>query len=89
VVLSRGTAGTEKQRPVEPQNLTRADVHAPVHSADECLFQKGGNHAAAVGLSFMYQNFARVHQTVRVTPAMEAGIADHVWSGEKIVSLPN
>jgi hypothetical protein len=32
-------------------------------------------------------NFARVHQTHRVTPAMEAGIADHVWSIEEIVSL--
>lgn len=31
----------------------------------------------------MYYNFARVHQTLRVTPAMEAGIADHVWSIEE------
>jgi hypothetical protein len=35
----------------------------------------------------MYYNFARVHQTLRVTPAMEAGIADHVWSVEEIVGL--
>jgi len=40
-----------------------------------------------VSLYFMYYNFGRVHQTLRVTPAMEAGIADHVWSVEKIVSL--
>jgi hypothetical protein len=32
-------------------------------------------------------NFARIHQTLRVTPAMEAGIADHVWTLEEIVSL--
>ena len=32
-------------------------------------------------------NFARVHQTLRVTPAMEAGVADHVWSIEEIVGL--
>lgn len=38
---------------------------------------------------FMYYNFARVHQTLRVTPAMEAGIADHVWSIAKIVNLLN
>jgi hypothetical protein len=37
----------------------------------------------------MYDNFARVHQTLRVTPAMEAGIADHVWSIEEIVALLN
>jgi hypothetical protein len=44
------------------------------------------NHAAMVSLYFMYYNFARVHQTLRV-PAMEAGIADHVWSIEEIVRL--
>ena len=43
--------------------------------------------AAAVALYFMYYNFGRVHQTLRVTPAMEAGIADHVWSIEEIVGL--
>jgi hypothetical protein len=45
------------------------------------------NHAAMVALYFMYYNFARVHQTFRVTPAMEAGIADHVWAIEEIVAL--
>jgi hypothetical protein len=35
----------------------------------------------------MYYNFARVHQMLRVTPAMEAEIADHVWSVEEIVAL--
>ena len=45
------------------------------------------NHAAMVALYFMYYNFGRVHQTLRVTPAMEAGIAAHVWSIEQIVGL--
>lgn len=45
------------------------------------------NHAAAVALYFMYYNFGRVHQTLRVTPAMEAGVSDHVWSIEEIVRL--
>lgn len=40
-----------------------------------------------VALYFMYYNFSRVHQTLRVTPAMEAGLADHVWSIEDIVQL--
>ncbi len=35
----------------------------------------------------MYYNFCRVHQTLRVTPAMEAGIGDHVWSVEELVKL--
>jgi hypothetical protein len=45
------------------------------------------NHAAMVSLYFMFYNFGRVHQTLRVTPAMEAGISDHVWSIEEIVAL--
>lgn len=49
--------------------------------------EKLENHAATAALYFMYYNFARVHQTLRVTPAMEAGIASHVWSIEEIVGL--
>jgi hypothetical protein len=45
------------------------------------------NHAHAVALHFMYYNFGRIHKTLRVTPAMEAGIADHVWSLEEIAAL--
>ena len=44
-------------------------------------------HAHMVALHFLYYNFGRVHKTLRVTPAMEAGIADHVWSFEEIASL--
>ena len=40
-----------------------------------------------VALYFMCYNFARVHQTLRVIPAMEAGIADHVWSIYEVVGL--
>ena len=43
-------------------------------------------HAHAVALHFMYYNFCKIHQTLRVTPAMEAGISDHVWSIEELVS---
>jgi hypothetical protein len=35
----------------------------------------------------MYYNFAKIHQTLRVTPAMEAGVADHVWSLKEIAAL--
>ena len=45
------------------------------------------NHEAAVALHYMYYNFARIHQTLRVTPAMAAGISDHIWSFEEIVVL--
>jgi len=46
-----------------------------------------GNHEHAIALYFMYYNFARIHQTLRVTPAMEAGISDHVRSLEEIIGL--
>ena len=49
--------------------------------------KKVQNLEAAVALHFMYYNFARIHQTLRVTPAMQAGIADHVWSIEDIAGL--
>jgi hypothetical protein len=45
------------------------------------------NHSAAIALHFMHYNFARVHQSLRVTPAMAAGISDHVWEIEEIVAL--
>lgn len=45
------------------------------------------NHAAAVALHFMFYNFVRVHQTLRITPAMAAGVSDHAWEIEEIVGL--
>ncbi|HEY5175833.1 MAG TPA: IS1 family transposase [Terriglobales bacterium] len=45
------------------------------------------NHGHAVALHYMHYNFVRIHKTLRVTPAMEAGIADHPWSVEELVAL--
>lgn len=49
--------------------------------------KKVENHIAAISLYFMHYNFARVHQTLRSTPAMKAGVTDHLWSVEEIVDL--
>lgn len=49
--------------------------------------KKVENHRHALALYFMYYNFARIHSTLRVTPAMQAGVADHVWSLEEVVGL--
>jgi len=49
--------------------------------------KKVDNHKAALALHFMHYNFARIHKTLRVTPAMEAGVADHVWSLAEIAQL--
>jgi IS1 family transposase len=51
--------------------------------------KKLDNHRCAVALHFMHYNFCCVRQTLRVTPAMEAGIAEHVWTIEEIVELLN
>jgi transposase-like protein/IS1 family transposase len=48
--------------------------------------KKWENHWAAVALWYTYYNFCRVHRSLRVTPAMEAGIADHVWSIEELLA---
>lgn len=45
------------------------------------------NHGHAVALYFMHYNFCRVHKTLRVTPAMEAGLTDHVWPLEELIGL--
>ncbi len=49
--------------------------------------KKVENHAAAVALFFMYYNFGRKHQTLGTTPAVAAGIADHIWGIDEIVGL--
>jgi hypothetical protein len=49
--------------------------------------KKAENHMHAFSIFAMHYNFARIHKTLRVTPAMESGVSDHVWSIEEIVSL--
>lgn len=53
----------------------------------DAFSKKVDNHKAALALHFMHYNFARIHKTLQVTPAMEAGVADHVWSLEEIAKL--
>jgi hypothetical protein len=49
--------------------------------------QTAANLEANVALYFMHYNFCRIHQTLRVTPAMETGISDHVWTMAEVVAL--
>ena len=52
--------------------------------------KKAENHAYALAIYYMHYNFGRIHKTLlRVTPAMEAKVSDHVWSLEEIASLAN
>jgi hypothetical protein len=49
--------------------------------------KKLANHIAANALYFLHYNFARVHRSLRVTPAIAAGLSDHIWTLEEIVDL--
>jgi hypothetical protein len=72
---------------VERQNLTIRMSARRFTRLTNAFSKKLENHRHQVALHFMHYNFCRIHQTLRVTPAMEAGIADHVWTIEEIVKL--
>jgi hypothetical protein len=44
--------------------------------------KKAENHAHAVAIHFMWYNFAKIHQTLRITPAMAAGVTERVWDAK-------
>jgi IS1 family transposase len=73
---------------VERQNLTMRMHMRRFTRLTNAFSKKLENHVAAVALHYMHYNFCRIHQTLRVTPAMAAGISDHVWSIEEMVDLP-
>jgi hypothetical protein len=72
---------------VERQNLTMRMSMRRFTRLTNGFSKKLQNHEAAIALHFMHYNFCRVHKTLRVTPAMEAGLAHHVWTVEELVSL--
>lgn len=72
---------------VERQNLTMRMNMRRFTRLTNAFSKKIENHMHSVALFYMHYNFARVHQTLRVTPAMEAGIAQHIWSIQDIVEL--
>jgi IS1 family transposase len=72
---------------IERQNLTIRMQLRRFTRLTNAFSKKLENMKAALAIHFAHYNFCRVHQTLRVTPAMEAGITDHVWSLEEVVSL--
>jgi IS1 family transposase len=72
---------------VERQNLTMRMSMRRFTRLTNGFSKKVQNLECAVALHFMYYNFGRIHKTLRVTPAMEAKIADHVWTLEEIAQL--
>jgi len=72
---------------VERQNLSMRMGMRRFTRLTNGFSKKFENHAHQVALYFFHYNFCRVHKTLRVTPAMEAGLTDHVWTLEELCSL--
>jgi IS1 family transposase len=72
---------------VERQNLTMRMGMRRFTRLTNAFSKKVENLAHAVSLHYMYYNFARVHQTTKMTPAMAAGVANHQWSLKEIAAL--
>ncbi len=72
---------------VERSNLTIRMHNRRFTRLTNGFSKKLENHEHMLALFFMYYNFCRIHQSLRITPAMEAGIADHVWSLNEIIHL--
>lgn len=72
---------------VERQNLTMRLSMRRMTRPTNAFSKKIENQAHAVALHFMPYNFCRIHQSLRVTPAMEAGVTDHIWTVEEMISL--
>lgn len=72
---------------VERQNLTIRMQTRRFTRLTNAFSKKFENHCHALALFYMFYNFARVHQTLRCTPAMEAKIATHIWTMEEIADL--
>jgi hypothetical protein len=72
---------------VERANLTMRMSMRRFTRLTNAFSKKLENHMAAIALHFMYYNFARIHQSLRVTPAMAAGVTDRLWDVEDIVAL--
>lgn len=72
---------------VERQNLTMRIGLRRFTRLTNAFSKKLENHWAAIALHFMWYNFGRQHQTLKTTPAVAAGVTDHIWTVEEIVGL--
>ncbi len=72
---------------IERQNLTMRMSMRRFTRLTNAFSKKIENHSCAIALHYMHYNFCRIHKSLRVTPAMEAGVTDHVWSIEEVAGL--
>jgi len=71
----------------ERQNLNIRMGNRRFTRLTNAFSKKVENHEHMVAAYLMHYNFCRIHQTLRVTPAMQAGITDHVWEAEEVIAL--
>ena len=72
---------------MERQNLTLWMGLRRVARATNAFSKKIANMRAALALHYAYYNFCRIHSSIRVTPAMDAGLTDRIWEIEELVDL--
>jgi IS1 family transposase len=72
---------------IERQNLTMRMSMRRFTRLTNAFSKKIENHIASIAIHYMHYNFCRIHQTLRVTPAMAAGVSDHVWEIRHLLAL--
>jgi len=72
---------------VERQNLTMRMGMRRFTRLTNGFSKKIENHLCAIAIHYMHYNFCRIHKSLRVTPAMAAGVADHVWTIEEMLNI--
>jgi hypothetical protein len=72
---------------VKRQNWTVRTTMRSYTRLSNGFSRKLENHAAATALNYFAHNFIKIHRTLRVSPAMAAGVTDRLWSGEDLVAL--
>lgn len=72
---------------IERQNLTMRMQMRRFTRLTNAFSKKIENHVASIALHYMHYNFCRIHQTLRITPAMAAGVTDHVWEIRDLLQL--
>src|SRR5881392_3964291 len=78
---------TSPRSPNDPPQAPPRPQPARFTRLTNAFSKKVENHAAAIALHTMYYNFVRIHQTLRVTPAMAAGVTDKLWEVSDIVAM--
>jgi hypothetical protein len=72
---------------IERQNLTMRMHNRRFTRLTNAFSKRIDHHIAAISLHFMYCNFVKIHGTIRMTPAMAAGVTDRLWDMSDIVTL--